>query len=108
MHSSNPALSVKAFENLTISSAEQKVMTWDGTVNKTAILFVLALGSAAYAWTNPVAVFPLIWVGLIGGFILAIATSFKKEWSPYTAPLYALFEGAMLGGISRMYEFEFE
>jgi len=37
---------------------------------------------------------------VIGGFVLALVTVFKKEWSPVTAPLYALLEGLALGGIS--------
>ena len=43
-------------------------------------------------------------VGGIGGFILAMVTIFKKEWSPITAPIYALLEGLVLGGISAMLE----
>ena len=30
-------------------------------------------------------------------------TIFKKEWAPYTVPLYAAFEGLALGGISFIY-----
>jgi len=29
---------------------------------------------------------------------------FKKEWSPVTAPIYALLEGLVLGGISAVFE----
>jgi uncharacterized YccA/Bax inhibitor family protein len=36
--------------------------------------------------------------------VFAIATIFKKEWSPITAPLYALAEGLALGGISASLE----
>ena len=39
-------------------------------------------------------------IGLIGGFILALITIFKKEWAPYTTPFYAALEGLALGGIS--------
>ena len=42
-------------------------------------------------------------IGGIGGFIVALVTIFKKEWSPITVPLYAVLEGLMLGGISYMY-----
>ena len=34
-------------------------------------------------------------------------TIFKKEWSPITAPLYALLEGLVLGSISSMLEARF-
>ncbi|MEJ6749163.1 MAG: Bax inhibitor-1/YccA family protein, partial [Flavobacteriales bacterium] len=49
----------------------------------------------------------LIWPGFIGGFILAIITIFKKEWSPITVPIYAVLEGLALGGISSIYAHEY-
>ena len=45
--------------------------------------------------------------GAIGGFILVLVTTFKKEWSPITAPIYALCEGLLIGGISAMYNAKF-
>ena len=71
------------------------------------------LASAAYTWsryTGPEstgAILPMLLVGGIGGFILAMVTIFKKTWSPYSAPLYALLEGFFLGGISAMFEVRF-
>ena len=49
-------------------------------------------------------VLPWIAGGAIGGLIVAIITVFKKHWSYVTAPIYALLEGLMLGGISAMME----
>jgi uncharacterized YccA/Bax inhibitor family protein len=46
-------------------------------------------------------------LGLVGGFICAIVTVFKKEWSPVTAPLYALLEGLALGGFSAIFEMRY-
>jgi uncharacterized YccA/Bax inhibitor family protein len=45
----------------------------------------------------------LILVGGIGGFIVALITIFKKHLSPITVPIYAIFEGLLLGGISFVY-----
>jgi len=42
--------------------------------------------------------------GLFGGFVVALATIFKPNWAPLTAPIYALLEGLALGGISAMFE----
>jgi len=42
--------------------------------------------------------------GLIGGFVFAMVTIFKREWSPITAPIYALLEGLALGGLSAFLE----
>ena len=50
---------------------------------------------------------PWIWPALIGGFIVALVTIFKKPWAPVTAPLYALLEGLLLGVISAAYERRF-
>ena len=40
--------------------------------------------------------------------MVAFVTVFKKEWAPFTTPLYAALEGLLLGGISQMYEKQFE
>ena len=53
------------------------------------------------------AVTPMLVVGGIGGFIAALVTIFKKEWSAITAPLYALLEGLVLGAVSAMLEYRF-
>jgi uncharacterized YccA/Bax inhibitor family protein len=45
--------------------------------------------------------------GLFGGFIVGLVTIFKKEWSPVTAPVYALLEGLALGGISAVFELRY-
>jgi uncharacterized YccA/Bax inhibitor family protein len=46
-------------------------------------------------------------IGGIGGFIVAMVTIFKKEWSPITAPIYSLLEGLALGGISALFELRY-
>jgi uncharacterized YccA/Bax inhibitor family protein len=98
LRSGNPVLSKKTFDN-TISRDNK--MTIEGTVNKTAISLFLLIG-AGYLTFNTVNLVLLIGCG-IGGFILAIITFFKKEWSPITVPIYAVLEGGMLGGISYTY-----
>lgn len=104
MRSSNPALNKKTFTGFKqFESADNKTMTIEGAVNKTGVLMGCLLLTSYYAWTNPSNTI-LMPIGLIGGLILAITTVFKKEWSPFTAPLYALFEGLFLGGISLVFE----
>src|SRR6202044_2469266 len=56
---------------------------------------------------GPEAISGYISIAAIGGFIVAMATIFKKEWSPITAPLYALIEGLFLGSLSAMLELRF-
>ena len=102
LKTSNPALNAKTFEGHVAIAGD--AMTLQGTVNKTGFLLFCATATAAYTWwlvrTQPDAVAPWLWGGLIGGLVFALVTIFKKEWAPFTAPLYALCEGLALGGIS--------
>lgn len=77
-------------------------MTVNGTITKTFILTLLVVGSAAYTWSNPNPIF--MWVGLIGGLIAALVTVFRPQSAGISAPIYALFEGMLLGGLSLMFE----
>ncbi len=104
IRSGNPALSKKTFENL-ISSANG-VMTLDGAINKTAISMGILLLAAYYTYSN--AIIDYVIIGFVGGFIVALITIFKKEWSATTVPIYALLEGLALGGISKIYADAFE
>jgi uncharacterized YccA/Bax inhibitor family protein len=83
-------------------------MTMPGTVNKTGILLLCCIATSAWTWnrfhTDPESVGGLVLAGAIGGFIVALVTIFKKEWSPITAPIYALLEGLVLGSISAIFE----
>jgi len=108
---SNPALSENVFQGQPVSLED--AMTLDGTVNKTAILLLCAVATAAYAWHvfmqshSGAAITPLLWGGLIGGFIFALITIFKKEWAPVTAPIYSLLEGLALGSLSAVFELRY-
>ncbi|MGA3372882.1 MAG: Bax inhibitor-1/YccA family protein [Terracidiphilus sp.] len=112
---SNPALGENTFRGLSSAQYggvidESTRMTLNGTVNKTGILLVCAIATAAWTWRlflqsrDFADVMPLMLVGALGGFIVAMVTVFKKEWSPVTAPIYALLEGLVLGGISALIE----
>ena len=114
----NPALSTKSFESFggfvgTPARAAADVMTIGGTVNKTAILLAIVVAVGLVPWRiffnsgDPGAVMPLLWIGLIGGLVLALVTIFKKSWAPFVAPVYAGCEGLVLGGISAIYELRF-
>ena len=97
--SGNPALTSKTFKMEKGTSGD--VMTLQGTVNKTSISLLILFCTAFYTYASQNTSY--IWVGFIGGFIVALATIFKKEWAPYTVPLYAALEGLALGGISAIY-----
>ena len=115
--SSNPALSKKVFESSYVSTGDG-VMTLNGTINKTILSFLLLILGAFYTWSKFYSVidsaegvslvYPYLLGGGIAGFILALVTIFKKEWSPYTVPVYAVLEGLFLGGLSAMVEAQFD
>lgn len=111
MRSSNPALATNPFSGGFGLVSESNAMTIRGTVNKTLILLLLVLLPAAWVWNqfslaghNTAAVQTWMLIGLFGGFILALATVFKKNWAPLTAPLYAVMQGLFLGGLSGIFE----
>jgi len=116
MKTSNPALGENTFRNVggggqfggAIDVTSR--MTLGGTVNKTGILLICAFATAAWTWYrylasgSPASVSGLMMLGVFGGLIMALVTTFKKEWAPVTAPIYALLEGLVLGGVSAMFD----
>ena len=118
MKTSNPTLGNKTFQNLPgsgygglIDAADR--MSLSGTVNKTGILLLCAMASAAWVWRafmesrDLADVGPWLTLGALGGFVVAMVTVFKKEWAPVTSPLYALLEGLVLGGVSAVFDFRY-
>jgi len=103
MRSGNPVLTEKAFAP---SLVRGEKMTLNGTVNKTFMSLLLLIGAAyvTYGEINPGL---LAGAGIIG-FIVALITIFKRAWAPITVPLYALAEGVVLGGISYLYNAQYE
>jgi uncharacterized YccA/Bax inhibitor family protein len=106
LRSTNPVLKEKAFAGA-IPTGE--TMTIQGTVNKTGLLLLFVVATAAWTWglshsPTPEAAYPWTFGGAIGGFVVALVTIFKKEWAPVSAPIYALLEGLVLGGISAIFE----
>ena len=110
--SGNPALSEKRFKDTILDNvvSHENAMTLRGTLNKFGFLFLMVMGTAFYSWkeyANGGNVMPLILTGAIGGLVVAIVLVFKKEWSPYLAPAYALLEGLFVGAISAYYNAAF-
>ena len=113
---SNPALGQNTFSDAArsqyggslVDAADR--MTLRGTVNKTGILLLCAIATAAWTWNqfmqthDPASIAPELMLGALGGFVFAMVTIFKKTWAPVTAPIYALLEGLVLGGLSAVFE----
>jgi uncharacterized YccA/Bax inhibitor family protein len=116
MKTSNPALGKNTFSDFQgsqyggslIDAASR--MTLSGTINKTGILLLCAVVTATWTWNSFMQTRdltlagPALMIGLFGGLIFALITSFKRTWAPVTAPIYALLEGLVLGGLSAVFE----
>ena len=103
---SNPFITDKRMQGFAQADTSEGVMTSEGALTKTGILLLLALLSAAWVWKNAFAganVMPYVVVGGIAGLIVAIFTMFKPQYVAFTAPVYAVLEGLVLGGVSAMY-----
>lgn len=118
MRSGNPALQESTFLDTasgTVVTRGNEAMSLNGTVNKTGMLLLLAVLTAAFAWNQTLTADGqlaasaklYLWGGVLGGLAMALVTTFKKNWAPVTAPLYALLEGFFLGSISAIYEARF-
>jgi hypothetical protein len=81
-------------------------MSLQGTATKSLALVLLTVFAASFTWNAVAAgnlgiVGPATLVGGVGGLVVALVTIFKPRASPYTAPLYAVLEGLLLGASRR-------
>jgi uncharacterized YccA/Bax inhibitor family protein len=115
MNSNNPFFKNKTFTN-TSAAAEvheatvidrNETMTVSGTINKSFLMLILLIASAAITWTmtfNGQPPMTFIFGGAIVGFILVLIATFRPQSSGYLAPGYAIFEGLFIGGLSAIFE----
>jgi len=120
MRTSNPVLNAEAFGREGAVGVGES-MTIQGAVNKTLLLLLFLIVPAYWVWGmvgKPVMfeetarmspmVMPLIMGGSIAGLVFALITAFKRQWAGVTAPLYAVCQGLAMGGISAMYELQYQ
>jgi len=96
-----------------VPARDYATMTVSGSITATAVLLILLVGAAFVGW-NAVEVNPLdiqipgwMFIPMIAGLGFALLTVFKPQWARFTAPLYALSMGTVVGGISHVYESQF-
>ena len=111
--SRNPALSDSTFDKSAYSEApwwddqDSNMMTMEGTAEKTGILLILIATTAiATAMFMPASA-PLVFLGAITGFILALVIIFTGSTNPVLISTYAILQGLVLGGITWIYEIYF-
>lgn len=91
------------------------MMTVNGAITASAVLFTLLLASAVVGWivaapeqlpdgTDRVQFPAIAIVGVIVGFVAVIAVYFKPKLAKILGPVYAIAEGFFVGAISRAYE----
>lgn len=108
---SNPVFNERVFENEKVLNAEP--MTINGSINKTFILFALLLVASATVWSMffkgyTDKVMMLLIAGTVAGISSFIVIMFDGVKSlPVTAPIYAVSEGLVLGGLSAITEASF-
>jgi len=108
--SGNPTLTEKQFQQ-TVTISDGSTMTVRGTMNKFGFLMLMVMAGAAFAWNYFNAgkdISPLLLTGALGGLVVALVIVFKKEWSGFLAPAYAILEGLFVGAISAYFNFMFQ
>ena len=115
MHrSGNPALNDSTFEKSAYQGTswwedyESNMMTIEGVAEKTGLLLLITTSTAlATAFSMPEAA-PLILVGLLGSFIVAMMVVISGSMNPALICVYAALEGLFLGGITWFFEVPLE
>jgi uncharacterized YccA/Bax inhibitor family protein len=106
---SNPAFSREIFPGYeqVYGTTRSAAMTVQGAIGKTFALLAILSATAIWSWNAAGAnqLQPIVFPGAaIGGFILALITIFRPSVAPWTAPVYAAFEGVFLGALSFLIE----
>ena len=112
--SRNPVMKDKIYQeaahnvldaNMTQAGIIRERMTVQGAINKSLLLGGIMLLTAAISFYSPSPLF--MWGGAIGGLIVVVIASFRPQYSPTLAPLYAALEGLFVGAIPRIQRHRF-
>lgn len=113
--SRNPIMKEQAYQqasrevldgDMSRAGAYVERMTVQGAVNKSLILGAIMLFTAVFAFANPSPL--MMWGGMGGGLIVIVIASFKPHLSGTLAPLFAAFEGLLVGAVSAIYASAFD
>lgn len=83
-------------------------LTYDDVIMKTAGLFAVLLVTGAISWMLTPQMPGLFFIGMIVGLVLGLVNAFKKTPSPALILAYAAAEGLFLGGISFLFEAQWQ
>jgi uncharacterized YccA/Bax inhibitor family protein len=84
----------------------KRFMTLDDVVQRTGamLLVILAAGAVSWALTPHGASAPVLIVGLMGGLGLGLYIAFSGKANAPLCIAYSVFEGVLLGAISKMFD----
>lgn len=108
----NPALNKDSFSKIKAVLDQAEAMTLRGVADKSMVLLAIVLLSGTAGWqlaiSKPSLAYIMLFASLLLGFILSLIIIFKKTTAPVLAPIYAIFEGILLGVISQIFEMSFK
>ena len=117
---SNPVFGNNIYQKARATYAGDEYMTLNGTINKSVLAILFVMAAAFYTWQRFFEVYDplepalavgkvtaLMAIGGIGGFVVAIITSFSPKRAALLTPIYAILQGMFLGGLSAMFEAQF-
>jgi uncharacterized YccA/Bax inhibitor family protein len=90
-----------AFQQVTAAGGAR--LTINDVIVKTFAVFAITVVFSVVGWNTYDTMPWLLMVGLLGGLALGLVNAFKKVPSPPLILLYGVFQGVMLGGVSRWY-----
>lgn len=110
--SGNPALNDSTFEKSAYKDSqwwegyESNMMSIEGVSEKTGILLLITTTTAlATAFSMPTSS-PLMLLGALGGFVVAMIIIFSGSMNPVLISSYAAFQGLLIGGLTWFFEVE--
>lgn len=87
------------------TTAQTGRLSYDDVIVKAGGLLTVVVVMAALTWVlvPPAQLLPVMIVGALVGFVLGLVNSFKNSPSPALIVLYGAAEGVFIGGISNLY-----
>ncbi|MFB2596818.1 Bax inhibitor-1/YccA family protein [Herbiconiux sp. P17] len=111
-----PTISAEGLQDMydrpAATPAETDRMTYEDTIVKTVLMFVVLLATAAVGFLVNYPVPTVLGLGLmiggvVGGLVFGLINAFRREPSVPLIMLYAAFEGLAIGAISGFFEARF-
>ncbi|MGA1057039.1 MAG: Bax inhibitor-1/YccA family protein [Phycisphaerales bacterium] len=113
LQSSNPVLAGSDANELFRTGGESRgavstTATVQGVVNKTTLLALMATAAGCVGWGVCQAFPGALWIVNIASFVVVLGIFFALRGNParaiWAAPLYAVVEGFLLGGVSMIFQ----